>query len=160
MENFHSGRAAMDQVDRVRAHSSQAANERIDREIAARVQAYAPQSRAAITYHIEELEQEWDIERALETTASALGLTSLVLGMTVNKRVLVFTGVVLAFLLQHALQGWCPPLVLFRQLGVRTRREIDAEKMAFKALRGDFDSVRSATNATEQARAALQVAYP
>jgi hypothetical protein len=53
--------------------------------------------------------------------------------------VLVLTLAVLGFLLQHAVQGWCPPLALLRRLGVRTRREIDAEKYALKALRGDFD---------------------
>jgi hypothetical protein len=41
---------------------------------------------------------------------------------------------------------------------VRTRREIDAEKMALKALRGDFDAVRSAMNPIEQAQTALRVA--
>jgi hypothetical protein len=34
------------------------------------------------------------------------------------------------FLLQHGLQGWCPPLPVLRRLGVRTQREIDAEKYA------------------------------
>jgi hypothetical protein len=30
---------------------------------------------------------------------------------------------------------------IFRRKGVRTRREIDAEKYALKALRGDFSNV-------------------
>ena len=42
------------------------------------------------------------------------------------------------FLLQHAVQGWCPPLPFFRANGVRTQSEIDEEKFALKALRGDF----------------------
>ena len=42
------------------------------------------------------------------------------------------------FLFQHATQGWCPPVPLFRKLGVRTRSEIDREKYALKILRGDF----------------------
>lgn len=33
-------------------------------------------------------------------------------------------------LLQHGLQGWCPPLPVLRRLGVRTRGEIDREKYA------------------------------
>jgi hypothetical protein len=37
-------------------------------------------------------------------------------------------------------QGWCPPLTVFRRLGVRTRREIDLERYAIKALRGDLPS--------------------
>lgn len=43
-----------------------------------------------------------------------------------------------AFLLQHALQGWCPPVPFFRKRGVRTPAEIAAERNALKLLRGDF----------------------
>jgi hypothetical protein len=35
-------------------------------------------------------------------------------------------------------QGRCPPLSVLRRRGVRTRREIEAERCALKALRGDF----------------------
>ena len=45
------------------------------------------------------------------------------------------------FLLQHALQGWCPPLPLLRRLGVRTQAEIERERYALKAIRGDFAGV-------------------
>jgi hypothetical protein len=62
-----------------------------------------------------------------------------VLGASVNKRWLALPALVLAFLFQHAVQGWCPPIALFRRLGARTRKEIDVEKYALKFLRGDFD---------------------
>ena len=45
---------------------------------------------------------------------------------------------VTAFLFQHAIQGWCPPLPILRRMGYRTMREIDIERTALKALRGDF----------------------
>ena len=80
-----------------------------------------------------ELDKEWDIERVLEVKASALALTGLVLGLTVNKRWFAVPGIILAFLLQHGLQGWCPPIPILRRLGVRTRGEIDREKYALKA---------------------------
>jgi hypothetical protein len=48
------------------------------------------------------------------------------------------TGTVGFFLLQHALQGWCPPLPIIRALGVRTAEEISAEKAVLKRMRGDF----------------------
>ena len=41
-------------------------------------------------------------------------------------------------MLQHALQGWCPPLPLFRRLGFRTQEEIARERYALKGMRGDF----------------------
>ena len=87
------------------------------------------------------LDREWDTERVLETNAACLLLLSLGLGVAKDRRWLWITGGVAAFLLQHALQGWCPPLPVLRALGVRTAGEIGAERSALKALRGDFDGV-------------------
>ena len=50
-------------------------------------------------------------------------------------------------MLQHALQGWCPPLPLVRKLGLRTAEEINQEKIIFKLIRGDFSQN---TNDAEQ----------
>jgi hypothetical protein len=44
--------------------------------------------------------------------------------------------------LQHATQGWCPPVPVFRRLGIRTQTEIDHERYALKALRGDFKKIK------------------
>jgi hypothetical protein len=54
---------------------------------------------------------------------------------------LLLSAAVGGFLLQHAVSGWCPPIPLLRRLGVRTRSELDREKFALKALRGDFKSI-------------------
>ena len=50
-------------------------------------------------------------------------------------------------MLLHATHGWYPLLPLLRRLVVRTRDEIDRERFALKALRGDFEGVRSAETA-------------
>jgi hypothetical protein len=63
------------------------------------------------------------------------------LGLTVSRKFFVLPFAVQAFFLQHALQGWCPPIPLLRRLGVRTQAEIDGERFALKALRGDFRHV-------------------
>ena len=94
-----------------------------------------------------ELDREWDIERCLETTAASLALVGTALGATVNRRWYALPAAVGAFLMQHALQGWCPPLPLLRRLGVRTADEINQERYALKALRGDFAPVSRATGA-------------
>ena len=39
-----------------------------------------------------------------------------------------------AFLVQHAVQGWCPPVSLLRRIGVRTSREINHERYALEAV--------------------------
>jgi hypothetical protein len=109
-------------------------NREIDRQTNSNIRRYANSSEEVINRRIEELDREWDIERALEANASALALTGLLLGLTVNRKWLALPTVVLSFLLQHSLQGWCPPLPLLRRLGVRTRGEIDREKYELKAL--------------------------
>jgi hypothetical protein len=87
-----------------------------------------------------ELDEEWDIERALETQAASVMLFGSFMGLLAGRKWFILPTVVSGFLLQHALQGWCPPVGLFRRLGIRTSREIENERAALKALRGDFKS--------------------
>jgi hypothetical protein len=129
--------------DRVRRNTRAEALAQIDGRITANIRFYSTQPKAVIDRRIEELECEWSIERWLETNASALAFTTLVLGVTTSRKWLLLTGTVLGFLFQHAVQGWCPPLPVLRQLGIRTRGEIDREKYALKVLRGEFDFVGS-----------------
>jgi hypothetical protein len=112
--------------------------EQIERDIENSIRFHANQPQRVLTARIQELEQEWDIERWLETNASALALGTGLLGLTVHRKWLVLTCAVTGFLLQHAISGWCPPLPMLRRLGIRTRSEIDREKFALKVLRGDF----------------------
>ena len=142
--------------DRVRANTAQEINQELDDEAAQRVQEYEQRSAEEITRRIEELDREWDTERILEMNASALAFTGLILGITKNQKWLILPGLVLPFLFQHAVQGWCPPLPLLRRLGVRSRKEIDREKFALKALRGDFQNVSHATGAASAVTAAQQ----
>lgn len=131
----------MENADRVRANTSDAINRQIDQETNARVHKFAHETPLEITRRIDELDREWDMERLLETNASALAFTGLALGVTHSKKWLIVPGIVLSFLFQHAVQGWCPPVPIFRRLGVRTREEIDRERYALKVLRGDFEHV-------------------
>lgn len=130
---------------RVADHSSESINRSIQREIDAHVHFYARHPEL-IERRLEELDAEWDIERWLETNASALILTGTLLGAFVHRRWLMLPGVVSTFLLQHALQGWCPPVEVFRRLGIRTQDEILRERYALRAVRGDLDAVAE-TNA-------------
>jgi hypothetical protein len=148
---MQSGEVTMSEENRVRKNTSGTVNREIDERILENVKSYAGQSRNEISYRIKELEQEWDIERILEMNASALAFTGLVLGVTHNKRWFLVPGIVLPFLFQHAIQGWCPPVPVLRRLGVRTREEIDREKYALKALRGDFAQKSPTPYEAEQA---------
>lgn len=123
-----------DETDRVRRHTPDEVNAWIDAETHTHLRYYAGQPKAAIARRIDALDREWDIERILETNAAALSLLGLLFSKTRNRNWLLLSTGVAGFLLQHALQGWCPPITLLRRLGVRTRREIDREKYALQTL--------------------------
>jgi hypothetical protein len=125
--------------DRVREHTKPERLAELDAEMQRRVSRYLEASPSQLNARIAEVERESDMERVLEANASVLGLAGLAAGVFVDRRFLLLPAAVFGFLLQHAAQGWCPPVVLFRRLGVRTRQEIDAERYSLKALRGDFD---------------------
>ena len=133
------------ELDRVRRHTPVEDLQDVEQRIQASVRYYATQPISTITERIQELEQEWSMERWLETNASALAFSGVVLGVTVSRKWLVLPLLVTGFLFQHAVQGWCPPLPLLRKLGVRTRCEIDREKYALKILRGDFKEAAKMT---------------
>ncbi len=132
---------------RVARHTADEINARIRRETEESIAFYGSAGKHAIERRLAELDREWDIERTLEANAAALGLLGLTLGAAVNRRWFVFPAVISGFLLQHALQGWCPPVEVFRRLGYRTRAEIDYERYALKALRGDFEGVPAGVHA-------------
>src|SRR5207245_259358 len=112
-------------VERVPRHTPAAYNEAIRRQTEANVARLASAGPAAIDRRLAELDREWDIERTLEANAASLTLLGSALGFAVDRRFFALPAVVAGFLLQHALQGWCPPVPLFRHLGFRTAAEID-----------------------------------
>jgi hypothetical protein len=133
-------------------------NRQIRRDLRARV-LYFAQRPEEIDRRLDELDREWDIERLLEANAGILSLMGLTFGV-IRSRWYILPAAVAAFLVQHAAQGWCPPASLLRRLGIRTAREINHERYALKALRGDFDSVRTGEDldAQERARRAIDAA--
>ena len=135
---------------RVEQHTDEAVNERIRRRTAQSISFVGRQGRDEISRRLEELDQEWDMERTLEANAASIALLGLGLGVLVSRRFFVLPGVVAGFLLQHAVQGWCPPVPIFRRLGFRTAREIASERYALKVLRGDFDDLPTAQTIDEQ----------
>lgn len=127
-------------TDRVPAHTNPEVNAQIREDYAARIADFAAHPER-IDDRLEELDREWDIERAIEANAATLALAGLALGATMDRRWLVLPALVTGFLMQHALQGWCPPVPVLRRMGFRTASEIDRERYALKVLRGDFVGV-------------------
>jgi hypothetical protein len=125
------------EVDRVRARTDPEVLAGLDAGLRTRLEGMRGADEAAIARRLEELDREWDVERLLIVNASSL-VTLGVLASFRRRALAALPLTVGAFLLQHGLQGWCPPLSLFRRFGVRTRREIDLERYALKAVRGDL----------------------
>jgi hypothetical protein len=135
---------------RVEQHTDEAINEEIRRQTEQRISHTARQGHHEIDRRLKELDQEWDMERTLEANAASIALLGLGLGAFVNRRFFVLPAVVAGFLLQHAVQGWCPPVPVFRRLGIRTAREISMERYALKAIRGDFEDLPVQTEGMER----------
>jgi len=138
---------------RVPAHTKPAVNQRIHGRTLHDVTRYIGADPVFIDECIRELEHEWDVERTLEANGAIVALAGLALGLTVDRRFLAIPAAVGAFMLQHALQGWCPPLPVLRRMGVRTAAEIHQEIIALRILRGDFlERVEYPENALASAR--------
>lgn len=119
--------------DRVRDHTAAHVVARLDRLAEAEVRARAEGGRDAIVARLAELDREWNVDRALMANFALLGGLSFELGRRVHR---AFTGLFraqLAFLLLHAVAGWCPPLPVLRRLGFRTAKEIASERSALLA---------------------------
>lgn len=143
-------------TERVERNTREDINRQIEQGIRASVfhhQAHPDQLNA----RLRELNKEWDVERTLEANASTLAFIGVVLGAAINPWFLLIPAIVTAFLFQHAVQGWCPPLPILRRLGFRTAKEIRQEYYALKAARGDFDQVVNNPNRADAALRAVGV---
>jgi hypothetical protein len=146
--------------DRVREHTDPEVLSRLDRSMVDRVRDLAqdpatPAGRMAISQRIDALEREWDIERVLEANAGTLALLGTWKAIRRGRAWALLPLVVTGFLIQHAVQGWCPPMVVLRRLGLRSRQEIEVERWALKLLRGDADHLPPAGSVTDRVNAVL-----
>jgi hypothetical protein len=138
---------------RVPAHTDEQVNRRIRAETKRNVHFYSLH-REQIPQRLQELDEEWDIERAIEANAAAIAFTGVALAATRGRGWLALPALVTAFLFQHAVQGWCPPVPVLRRFGFRTSYEIEEERQALKALRGDFiESSKTSKQAWQAAEA-------
>lgn len=124
-------------VDRVPRHTDEHINEAIRRKTKHNIARAAAGGPEAIGRRLRELDREWDIERTLEANAATVVLIGCALGAGVDRRFFALPALVAGFLLQHAIQGWCPPLPFFRRRGVRTAAEIEHERQELEQLRSN-----------------------
>lgn len=136
--------------ERVPRNTAREINRKILQQTEMNIARYSSAGVSGIHRRLAELDREWDVERTLEANAASLSLLGSMLGASVDRRWFALPAFVAGFLLQHAIQGWCPPMPLLRRLGFRTANEIDYERYALKAMRGDFREVSDSGNRTSQ----------
>ena len=84
---------------------------------------------------INELAEEWDVDRVLQVAASAGSLLGFWFCLTKSRLWLVLPLVLSAGALHHSVTGRSPAADVVRRLGFRTRDEIESEMLALIGLR-------------------------
>lgn len=135
---------------RVKKHTAPSVNGKIQLQTKANIAYFAAHPKE-IDGRLRELDAEWDVERWLEVNSATLSLAGLALAITRGRKWLLLPLVVQGFFLQHAIEGYCPPLPLIRRLGVRNEAEIETERQALKAIRGDFEGAAKSGDAALRA---------
>lgn len=136
--------------NRVERNTCSSVNQAIERQTEETVARCAAEGTHAINERLAQLDQEWDIERMLQCNFASVVLAGTSLSLGVDRRWALLPAIAAGFMMQHVLQGWCPPLPLLRRMGFRTAAEIDRERYALKALRGDFDVLHKRASTTEK----------
>lgn len=119
---------------KVNMFSSPRVNREIKSQTERNIEQYTQKSDEDIKARIKELDYEWDTERTLEVNFALIVVVTTFIGAIRNKKWSLISTIAAVFMLQHSLQGWCPPLSVIRRLGVRTATEILEEKEALKQV--------------------------
>ena len=118
-------------IERIPMHTKPEVNDRIFDRTIGNVARYGSAPAEERAEHLLQLDREWDVERVIAATDGSMLLAAGVLGLALRRRWLfVIPAVIGAFLLQHALVGWCALMPILRRRGVRTQYEIAGEKAA------------------------------
>ncbi len=104
-------------------------------------QQMASETNLRVDKKIIELEKEWDVERTVELNCAVLAIAGTALGIFVHKRWFALPVLAATFLAQDSIQGWSPLIPVFKKFGFRNKKDINREKYALKALRGDFKRI-------------------
>src|SRR5262245_18131785 len=108
------------------------------RENVARFAAATPQM---LDQRLEELAHEWALERVISGGSAVMIFAGLLLVAVLDTAWLVVPAIVTALLLMQAFLGWSPMVPMLRRMGFRRSCEVNHERYALKALRGDFQRV-------------------
>jgi hypothetical protein len=102
---------------------------------------YGTLGEAGLSERIKDLDQEFDGEAVIATALATAGVGGLLMGALGSRlwRGLVWASLPTLFVVSR--KDWRAPESVLRFLGLRSRFDIQEEKYALKALRGDFKRV-------------------
>jgi hypothetical protein len=92
----------------------------------------------AITDRLNELDKEWSAGRVTKVTIGLVIVIGLALAVVAGPWWLILPAFGALFLLQYLFSRMSWLGAMYRELGFRSGADIDQEKFALKALRGDF----------------------
>jgi hypothetical protein len=105
------------------------------------VRYYTSLGAEAVEDRLRELDTEWGLERALTAGLAGLGAFGLVMGLFGSRTLRLLTWVATPLLFAFSIGKWAPSAELTARRGLRTRKEIEEERYALKAWRGDFQGL-------------------
>jgi hypothetical protein len=110
-------------------------------KLEARLACLADAGPQAISDRLDQLEREWSAGRMTKVTLGVLIVLGLALTALSNPWWLILPAIGAFFLLQYVFSRTSWLGATFQEVGFRSGAEIDQEKFALRALRGDFKSL-------------------
>ena len=131
-------------TERVEINTAPALNRKFQDELKESVAKYAAEGQPGIDRRLRELDREWNIERAIEVEAPTMIGLGIALGTLHDRKWFAVSAMAASMVILHSVQGWYPLLPLFRRMGLRSQYEIEQERNALRALRGDHLAYQAA----------------
>jgi hypothetical protein len=131
----------------------------INRDTLRSIQHYSGQPPQFLGKRIEELEEEIPLEALVYRGGAlmAIGGLTLLLVRGKSRAAWLFAAAIGALQLQYSYQGRNALTDILRKRGYRSRKEIEAEKYALQALRGDFAALGELSDPIERVHKCLDV---
>lgn len=117
---------------------------RVNRERVGQNVAFYQANPEGLDARLNELSEEWDVDRILQVGMSCASLMGFWFSLTRTRLWLLLPLVAAGGALHHGVTGQSPAADLVRRLGFRTRDEIESEMIALQAVRGDYAGVTTA----------------
>ena len=110
------------------------------------VRFYGSLGQPALSERLRALEKEPDLETVTTLALAGAGVAGLVFGFLGSRLWRLLWWISLPLLFAHARGKLMAPEDFLKTLGLRTRKEIEEERYALKAMRGDFRGVSEGIN--------------